>query len=1342
MKRRFLKKGMAFTAMTLLLLLASVGFFFRSLSAERYAQAAADTIATGKTQLFQKSVSGALNSHQTFLAASTGSGYAAATDAEKIKIRVYLAFTRVLDVVLRNDGGTVDTLTELLAPYGIVRTGDAFDGMKFQLPLNDDRKIILPAGAPSSAEALRIFFSGPFLMAVNASIADMDAAIALCPATEGIDREIISRTLIDAGDPTQPDVEMDAGDYYLFRALLRFLKVFSLMSAGYNADLDIRDVVALANLEMGPEMIKRLLDRYPDFLKIRDASRLNEARLTLLGAIDDYGIASEKMRNDSTVQSGAEELFSLEPDNHEEALLRENLAKIKISLQGNTTADLVTERIGTEYSVYGGTSFTTTEPSFWEKGYHPEQHGYTYLGKASNTATFSGSYNCYIITTKPGNMAPVDTVQGSDGAYLGTNTTGSTNQWWNVGGAPDGAYALIGSNSGGDYYGFIVIRPSTPIASLTVHLTNVANIAREEHLQLNLFPLFGDGTTAPKALRELMPELNAYGYPLPGTMGHGLGDDPTLGGILPDFSTQDQWLKEMDGVFMPTGLLTISQVTDGAITIDGSVGDWTASGIVPVLTDVTGERGQGMAANGDLQKLFLALDSQYLYVRMDLAGAWNLSGQNFMYGLRFRQSPGDGPDKPGDVKIFARNRNGAWEVKAQSVQAGGWYGAPGTPSNPANPTATASAAAAGAVVEWRVPRGSAAGRFLAADTDAWFYDSINPNGWEYWYAYDRNSTCLQIQPSANVTGTLTVPGYDGVGPVRIAVYEYGPDLNFNTDSKKRIGSLGIYPDGSGNLPATYTVANLPVGSRVFVTVFWDRDNNGVISPGDYTNFYQPFTTAAAGTVLNITAGDDHAGYPPPRFYTAVVYHEKRPPPPTGDGNWNVVIAAQLTGPSPEDVSVTVTGPGGQYTLTPGAVISKRGLVYRTSVYSLPNGDYTFTAVDSLGRKAEAAYHYEERYDLPAIASLSPANGSYAGTPTPTLSWTKPAEGYAYQVWILDYNNSGNGVIWYVSAITTDTSVIVPAGVLLPDTPYRWFVRLYDRASNPMNYTMSPVYSFYTGAYAAAPAFSSVQMGTRPPTGLNPRYSSWVDAKVPGLAPWDATGWRLKKGATVVAQGTTTPNVDVRADDSMFSPGFQTDARPSDGNDYSFEMDVNRSGSMIAKTGISFAYKAVQAVDLTSLSPSNNHYFKTLTPTFSWSPVSDPDTYYRLRIFDPLWGRFTLWRSAWSKELSAIVPAGVLKAGGNYYWTVQTTAAINPSYVNAFVNTEGNSGNRTLHRFTLQLPRGDISGNGEVTLEDAIIALRVLAGFTPAVTLPGEVNADNRIGLPEAIYILQEVSGLR
>ncbi len=1333
MKRRFLKNRLAFAAVLTLLVLASFGFFFRTLSAQRYSQSVADAIATGKTQLFQKSVSGVLNSYQTFLAAY-GSDYSSATDAEKIKIRAYLAFTRILDLVLRNDGGAVDTLTELLAQYGVTKTGDAFDGMKFDLPLNDDRKIILPASAPSSAETLRSFFSGPFLTAVNASIADIDAAIALCPITEGIDREIISKTLIDAGNATQPDVEMDAGDYYLFRAFLKFLKTYALMCAGYNSEISIREIVTLANLDVGPGMIKKLLDRYPDFLKISDTARLNEVRLTLIDAIDDYLTASEKIRSDNVVQTGAEELFSLEPDEYEEALLRENLAKIKTSLQGNTTADLVTERIGTEYSVFGGSSFTTTEPSYWEKGYHPENYpGYTYLGKASDTATFNGSYSYYIITTKPGNMAPVDTVRGSDGAYLGTNITGSTNQWWNVGGAPDTFYALIGDYSGGKGPGFIVIHPLTPISSLTVYLTNVAGIAHENHFQLNLFPLFGDVTREPKALRDMFPQLNEFGYALPGTMGNGLGNDPTLGGILPDFSTQDQWMREMDGPFMPSGSLAIPQVADGVITVDGSTADWTAVAIEPVLTDVTGEK-QNTAANGDLQKIFLARDNTYLYVRMDLAGNWNMSGQDFMYGIRFRQTP-DGPDKPGDVKVFTRYRNGTWEVKAQTIQTNARYG-PQT-----DLVAQGGAAAAvGNVVEWRVPLsslGAIPGRFLSADTDRWYYDSY---GWDYWYSYDRNPTCLQIQTPASVTGTLSVPGYDGVGPVFIGVFEYGPD--FSTDSKKRIGSLGIFPDGSGYLPATYTVNNLPVGQRAFVTVFWDRNNNGVISPGDYTNFSLPFTTTAEGTLLNLTAADDHSAYPPPRFYTAVVFHEKRPPPPTGNSNWNVVIAAQLTGPSPEDVTITVTGPGGQYTLTPGAVINKRGLVYRTTVYSLPNGDYTFSAVDSVGRKTEATYHYEEQYDLPVASNLLPASYSYGGT-TPTLSWTKPADGYAYQVWVVDYNNSSTGVTWYVSDITTDTAVTIPAGVLLPDTPYWWFVRLYDRANNPMNYTMSSITAFYTGAYAAAPVFSSVQMNTKPPTGSNINYSSQVDAKVQGLAPWDVTGWRLKKGGIIVAQGTTAPYFDVRADDSSFNPGFQTSARPSDGNDYSFEMDVKSPRAMIVQTGISFYYQNVQSVDVTSLVPSGNYYFNTSTPTFSWSPVSDPDAYYRLRIFDPLWGKFVFWRSAWSKDLSVTVPAGILKPGGNYYWTVQTTPAINPSYVNAFANTEGNSANKALFRFTLQpLVTGDVNGDGEVNMEDAIIALQVVSGFTPTVTLTEDVNTDNRIGLPEAIHILQGVSGLR
>jgi hypothetical protein len=56
--------------------------------------------------------------------------------------------------------------------------------------------------------------------------------------------------------------------------------------------------------------------------------------------------------------------------------------------------------------------------------------------------------------------------------------------------------------------------------------------------------------------------------------------------------------------------------------------------------------------------------------------------------------------------------------------------------------------------------------------------------------------------------------------------------------------------------------------------------------------------------------------------------------------------------------------------------------------------------------------------------------------------------------------------------------------------------------------------------------------------------------------------------------------------------------------------------------------------------------------------------------------------------------------------------------------------------------GDISSDGVVTLEDAIMTLQVSAGETPAamVHLGAQGKENNRIGLEESIYIIQQVSG--
>ena len=63
---------------------------------------------------------------------------------------------------------------------------------------------------------------------------------------------------------------------------------------------------------------------------------------------------------------------------------------------------------------------------------------------------------------------------------------------------------------------------------------------------------------------------------------------------------------------------------------------------------------------------------------------------------------------------------------------------------------------------------------------------------------------------------------------------------------------------------------------------------------------------------------------------------------------------------------------------------------------------------------------------------------------------------------------------------------------------------------------------------------------------------------------------------------------------------------------------------------------------------------------------------------------------------------------------------------------------------VSLMRGDIDGNLNVNLADAVLAMQILAGIgsTPSVNMEGDVNSDGKIGIEEVIYILQDVSELR
>ncbi len=358
-------KGICFTAVFLTLLLFS--------PTQAGATTAQEYIDQGKAQLFQQTVDGTLAAYQTFSAANTQYGARCDTPSplyptlgncsisqaeEKARIHGYLALTRLLDLMFRDDGGDVDTLTELLAQYSITRTGNDLDDIDFDVPLNNNDDIILPESAPSG-EAIRSFIAGPLLDALNASIQNMDEVLYYCGIADqfGLDTsEIITAEEIDPdADPSDPDIEIDEGDYYLFRAGLKTMKAFVLIITAYDLNVDIREIVALGNLDAFN--VKNFLERYEDLLKLLPttaspsgdgAQQLADAKTALLAAIDDYLTASDKIRNDAGTQAGAEELIEIEPyELLEEAFFQEALIELRDSLQNNGPATLVTDREAT-----------------------------------------------------------------------------------------------------------------------------------------------------------------------------------------------------------------------------------------------------------------------------------------------------------------------------------------------------------------------------------------------------------------------------------------------------------------------------------------------------------------------------------------------------------------------------------------------------------------------------------------------------------------------------------------------------------------------------------------------------------------------------------------------------------------------------------------------------------------------------------------------------------------------------------------------------------------------------------------------------------------------------------
>jgi len=1458
MKGRSFKRRVFFITSIFLAILAAAALIFTPLSAQRATLALDDLIATGKTQLFKKTVPSALTAYQTFLGAYNDASYAGATAQQKIQIRGYLAFTRILDLLFRNDGGTMDTVTKLLAQYGVKRTGDTLETLEFHPVFNKDEKLIIPAAAPSG-EAIRAFLAGPFLTAVNASIADMDEVINQCGAGEGV--VIIEKNYISATETL--NVEVDAGDYYLYRAALKALKAWALIVSAYNLEVGVQEIVGLANADL--LNFKGLLDRYPNLLKLltaggtpayNGAGKLAEARTAFQGAIADYLVASNKIHNYGPATPGAKKLFTIEtPDLQREQFFRYGiLNKVEASLSSGTPFEYVRD--------WETWVFTSTSPESFNKVTVNLKEM-----KSKGVFSLSGGYFFNDFSNMWGlNDIRYALVQGSD-FILRFNVYVNSGGWYYN--TAEFRGTIAGTTMSGTYRTGLSSQSweeMTYRGTFTAVRTAYDDSTRE---RINPNAILGNGTTAP-GLRDLLPEFTEYGWGNPkiGTMGHGLGNDATLNGLLPDF-TQNRWAKDFQGFLQYSGQTgAIPVVSSGAIVVDGLVGDWT--GISPVYNNTVGDDDNDPGRN--ISQVYLAQDGLYLYLRMDTAGGRLNSNAMYDYAVRFTTRPGDGPQMAGDFRAWARyaGYNDTWQINipaqngqpARTITMSAWgasewgsyqpgqgyiYGPQGdavfpAPTTPANlswgnlPTGggwfnfgftagtnsyqiqgsmdaggnftgayvyanlngawnsyssvtgtrtghapfwqtflSRSVATANGVsygpwedlnnpggvfmnmsagvdnhVEWKVPwtkAGSVAGLFIQPETRVW-------NNWSRQGV--ETETSIQIGPNsgsslASITGTVNVPSFDGTGKVIINVYEYH---NFQRTAEYLLGTL-IIPAAQFVNGMTYTIPNLPAGKRAFVVVNWTRGNSsGDTGPGDYTNFSQPFTTTAGATTQNIAATDDHPAYPAPQFTSVGVFSIRQTN--TQAAPLQYALYADIAGGSPEDLAVTVTGPNNvTYTLTPFTTKFMEGGKQSFGWYSLttnffPDGEYTFEAIDSLGRKAVVTRNFNYNGAMPLIdpATLTPSqNQAYTGTATPTFSWTLPGTlpaDYRIHVRVIDAFNSANGTggtgsYIYQSANLppTTTSLAIPAGFLQADTWYSWSVQIIDGEGRvTKNMTRTFGYPFYTGNYASSPAIAWGMIATQPPTGTITEYRHMAYAGIPGVAPWEIISGRIKDNsgntinATLRAKGYETTKY---RSGSVYIV-YGSNAPLPDGN-YKIEATINRGGSqqVIESATMPYAYHDTGAPDISALTPAGNYYFNTTTPTFTWPLIAAPNTWYRARIWDPL-RRVEIAHSGWLKDASSwTVPADKLFRGMSYYWTLQTSSDYDSSrsqvtgQLNSFnfVNFEGNPGNRAMFLFTINPEESttyqlsvskDGSGTGTITSSPEGIDCggACAAAFTPGI----------------------------
>jgi len=699
-----------------------------------------DCIEQGRAYMFDGTLSGLRLAYQTFDDCLNDPTCPDCDTNRELKFLHALARTTML--VVRDDDGSINSVFELAKEYGVQFMGDNWAPylepltLRANIPLDEHDAYAMPDGAPD-AEELRLIIDASMIPEIEAAIADLNSI----SDTPGDPFRIFfdpneTRIFSDRLTPgLTHSVEVDYGEVLILKGLLTALKGQLQAQAAHDFYTDPNDMIAEKMFGDAFNINNDLLDPYPDFMTVlptaqfpdtNGADLLDQARQGLIEAIDCYFEMIDYLKAETDPQE--DDLLYLYPDHTYavDEISRNRLTILRDSLVNKTPATFPDETTKT-YNLYKGPNLIGELELVWDLS-GTEGSGLRLSFSDPCIAPANWEIECFGISNGDDFWVELENFDsGWRAAYLDAKL------------APDGNSFDAGT--------FVYMNPVWNWVALPEISGQLAETTIAE-ATLDLNPLFG--ASPPVNLRDLLPQFDQWNGPIAGTMGHGLGDDPTLGGIFPDMD-HDQWQRSFEPL-QPSGLIAIAP---GTPTIDGDTSEWTAAQLV--LDDAAGDTDDppNTVQGVDVDKLYLAYDADGLYCALTFYDDFN----NVNY-YRHELSLNYTPDSDGllDLEVWIEmNGSPRFELYQKNYDCGYpcW-----------SRVAVLTDAAVGLnAIEFKIPfadipGGSQAlpGRFISFESGGW-----NPISQEW--NEDYNYTHLRIEELdassgiGAITGNITYADY-------------------------------------------------------------------------------------------------------------------------------------------------------------------------------------------------------------------------------------------------------------------------------------------------------------------------------------------------------------------------------------------------------------------------------------------------------------------------------------------------------------------------------------------------------------------------------------------------------